>query len=316
MGDTHFGESYAVDLDDRYAMDQFSDLFETSDLTIANLETPLTSLEESPYEGEKSYVHWSEPEAASEAFRDYGFDVFSLGNNHSMDFAWPGLEETLTVLKQDFQVFGAGANQAEAAQPFETELLNLTVFGGYEDVLSHERIGFYASENTPGVYSITQEASLEAVRSFRAEHPEAFIVVFPHWGENYAMKDSKQETWAHLFIDAGADLILGHGAHLLQEVEIYEGKWIVYGLGNFIFKAPGRYQKLDAAPYSAVARLIQTEDGLSLRLYPILCDNLVTDYRTRFIKEEEFEELSEREDLAELSDGEDHLGFYYELPIH
>lgn len=316
LGDTHFGESYEVDLDDRYSMDEFSVFLASADLTVANLETPLTTLEESPYEGEKDYVHWSDPVFAMEAFSNYGFDAFSLGNNHSMDYGWPGLEETLSSLEVGgFSTFGAGDSEASAVLPYEGELFDLAVFGGYDEVSSYEKMGFYAGDDTGGVYAITQAQTLDAIRDYRSSHPEALIVAFPHWGKNYAMKDSSEEAWAHSFVDAGADIVIGHGAHLFQEVEEYEGKWIVYGLGNFVFNAPGRYQKLDVEPYSAVARLVEMEGAMSLRLYPIFSDNLITDYQPRFVTEDEFEGLTEREDLESLQSAVDEFGFYFELPM-
>lgn len=318
LGDTHFGESYEIELENRYSMDQFSALFDVADLTIVNLETPLTTLTESPYESEKDYIHWSDPEQATLALQKYGFDAFSLGNNHTLDYGASGLEETLDALGgAGFDFFGAGENEQEASAPFETEAagLNFAVFGGFEDVSSYEKMDFYAAENSPGVYSITQEATLDSIRRTKEENPDAFVVIFPHWGDNYKMKDSSQEEWAHAFIDAGADLVIGHGAHLFQEVEEYEGKTIVYGLGNFVFNAPGRYQKLDAAPYSATARLVVSGDAMNLHLYPIFSDNLITEYEPRFVMEEEFNELSERADLKGLAVEEDEIGFYFEIPL-
>ena len=320
LGDTHFGESYHVELDDRYTMDQFSALLDGVDLTIANLETPLTTLTESPYESEKDYVHWSDPELATDAFEKYGFDAFSLGNNHSMDFGEEGLKETLDA-GGAFEFFGAGENLDEASQIFESAVtlptgsdFELVVLGGFEEVSSYEAMGFYATESEPGVNPLT-ESTLESIRSIKQENPSVFVVVFPHWGSNYKMKNSDQEEWAHAFVDAGADLVLGHGAHLFQEVEMYEGKTIVYGLGNFIFKAQGRYQKLGVDAYSVAARLMVDSDGKVLRLYPLFCDNLVTDYTTRFVSEDEFEDLSEREDLKGLATSEDEIGFYFEIPL-
>ncbi len=323
LGDTHFGESYEIELEDRYSMDQFVGLFKMADLTIANLETPLTTLTDSPYEGEKDYVHWSDPELATAAFEKYGFDAFSLGNNHAMDFGTEGLKETLDALGgSGFEFFGAGQDQEEAAQVFETAVplpngdsFELAVLGGYESVASYEALDFYATDSQGGVNTITQQSTLDSIRDIKVENPEAFVVVFPHWGDNYKMKDPGQESWAHAFIDAGADLVIGQGAHLFQEVEEYERKTIVYGLGNFVFNAPGRYQKLDAAPYSVAAQLLVSADSKSLRLYPIFSDNLVTDYEPRFVTEEEFEELSEREDLKMLAADEDEIGFYFEIPL-
>ena len=84
-------------------------------------------------------------------------------------------------------------------------------------------------------------------------------------------------------INAGADLVIGHGAHILQEIEYYKGKWIIYGLGNFVFNSPGRYQKRNVKAYSMAAMLNIQEVGGNIRsslyLYPIFSDNLITNYQ-------------------------------------
>jgi poly-gamma-glutamate capsule biosynthesis protein CapA/YwtB (metallophosphatase superfamily) len=101
---------------------------------------------------------------------------------------------------------------------------------------------------------------------------------------------------AHAIVDAGADLVLGHGAHMLQELELYHGKWIVYSLGNFVFQSRGRYQEKGVDAFSLVARLdvAEFDGGLHtiLRLYPIACDNQVTNYQSYPVRQGEFQELS------------------------
>ncbi len=79
---------------------------------------------------------------------------------------------------------------------------------------------------------------------------------------------------------------------MMQEIENFKGKWIVYGIGNSIFNAPGRYNFYNAKPYSFIAELIikKEMDTLKkyLRLYPIYTDNLSTDYQIRFLDSDEF----------------------------
>lgn len=96
-------------------------------------------------------------------------------------------------------------------------------------------------------------------------------------------------------VKAGADLIIGHGAHTMQEIEKYKDRWILYGLGNFMFNAPGRYQKLKAPPFSLVAQLLLEEKNgdlkKTLKLYPIFTNNLKTHYQGRFLAEDEFKDV-------------------------
>jgi hypothetical protein len=93
-------------------------------------------------------------------------------------------------------------------------------------------------------------------------------------------------------IDAGANLVIGQGAHLLQGIERYRDRWILYNLGNFMFNSPGRYQKKNVPPFSLVALLGLQPAGdgvlLSIKLYPIFTDNLVTGYQSRPVTQSEF----------------------------
>ncbi|HXK39418.1 MAG TPA: CapA family protein, partial [Candidatus Paceibacterota bacterium] len=88
-----------------------------------------------------------------------------------------------------------------------------------------------------GLDTTTTAHDAGAVREALAAFPEsAFVAVFTHWGNEYeATHSSAQETFAHLLIDSGADLVVGAHPHVVQDVEIYKGKHIYYSLGNFVF---------------------------------------------------------------------------------
>ena len=127
LGDTSFGENYQEKLDENilvtkgyaHSLERFESILLASDLNIANLETPLTNLEASPLEGQKRYLHWSDVEHAPNAFQKYNMAVFSLANNHSMDYGVEGLGQTLRVLgDRNMTSFGAGLTAEEARQPF------------------------------------------------------------------------------------------------------------------------------------------------------------------------------------------------------
>ena len=91
---------------------------------------------------------------------------------------------------------------------------------------------------------------------YKMANPDIFIVIYPHWGGNYKPVSDVQKAFAHNWIDAGADIVIGHGAHTIQEIEQYKGKWIFYNIGNFIFNALGRYSSTGAKPYSLMVKLI------------------------------------------------------------
>ncbi|MFA6521905.1 MAG: CapA family protein, partial [Candidatus Gracilibacteria bacterium] len=113
----------------------------------------------------------------------------------------------------------------------------------------------------------------KVVAEIKKVRPESdFIVILPHWGVEYARKPTVgQIKEARMFIDAGADLIIGTHPHVIETIEEYKGKYIFYSLGNFIFD---QYFSVDTMQGLAVgASLKKQSDGVSMnveyRIYPI-----------------------------------------------
>ncbi len=308
-GDTSFGENYrgtpkvlkkkGYD----FPLQKVAPLLATADFTIFNLETPITDIEKSPYEGDKAYCHWTSVEHAPKTLLKYGMTTFSLANNHGLDFGVPGLKQTLEVAqKNGMNAFGAGMTEADAKKPF-TKIFNvgdhsfkIAVIAAFEYSRSYDnKYSFYADGETPGVYRLSADALKEQIAQIRSSDPDAFIIVYPHWGKNYKWKTKRQTKYAHRMLKDGADLVIGHGGHSMQEIERYNGKWIVYGLGNFMFLSPGRYSKLKTKPYSYTAQLIVIDNGDKLqkriRLHPIFNNNKKSKYQVRPLTDEEFAEF-------------------------
>ena len=100
----------------------------------------------------------------------------------------------------------------------------VAVFGGLEYSRKYaEQYQFYATANRPGVAPIDVPAVEKAIRDLRRQTPDAYVVYFMHTLENYKWKTSTQVATAHALRNAGADLVLGSGAHMMQEAE-YDGK--------------------------------------------------------------------------------------------
>ena len=126
-------------------------------------------------------------------------------------------------------------------------------------------------------------------------------------------------------IKAGADMVVGHGSHMLQEIEYYKGKWIIYSLGNYVFATPGRYDKLDGFPYSMALQAEFTRDSgelEDLKLFPFKCDNSKTDYQATLCTEKEMKKVKKK--LTRLMDEDDgdrkriktkenDVGWYFDL---
>ncbi len=341
-GDTSFGESYAkspaqkaLSEESRYrtSMNALLPFLRDARQVLVNLETPLARPGKTVVEG-KAYVHWADSGKTARALKAAGITAVSLANNHAMDLGREGLEETLEVLdRSGLARTGAGLDLYEAERPLAWEIqvgrrtVPVAVFSGFEYRQNYdEKFEFYAAKGVPGVNPLDPKRFEIAVHSLKSRIPGVFVIAFPHWGKNYAWKTPAQVRLAHALIDAGADLVLGHGAHQLQEIEVYRGRWIVYGLGNFLFHSPGRYDSKKAPPYSFVARLELGEKGeapkKTLRLYPIQCDNAVTGFRTRPVNPREFTEM--RTLLLQRMHGKsasgirakkDALGFHLEIAL-
>ncbi len=311
LGDLDFGESYqsdpkfnsGVNIINKYGYDYMFEnikslLFE-SDFTIANLETPLTDSSAPKISLRKLYSHWSRPLQTIEYLKKYNISAVSLGNNHAFDCGAEGLNNTITALKTGgIEFFGAGDNIEQASEPFVKQFvangdtITIAVLTGFEFRKTYDSLfHFYAGKNAPGVNQISVERISQQVKELKDKYRNPFIIIFPHWGRNYGWKTDKQTEDAHKLIEAGVDLILGQGSHMVQEVEKYNGHWIIYSIGNSVFNAPGRYDTPDSNPYSFIAGLIirnvPGDEELHLRLFPIFTDNLKNDYQTRFLNDEE-----------------------------
>jgi poly-gamma-glutamate capsule biosynthesis protein CapA/YwtB (metallophosphatase superfamily) len=301
LGDTHFGDNYqsdpkfndGVNVIKKFGYDYFfenvKDILSASDFAIANLETPLIINAELPVSNLKPYLHWSDPSQTVFYLDKYNIQYVSLGNNHVFDYGVKGLRETIRNLElADIKFFGAGLDSVSATAPLIQNVkgYKLIVFGEFEYRPNYDTLyGFFASSGKPGVNKLDTAGLSTSIKEFRIKFPEAVIVVYPHWGSNYKQAGIQQKENARHLIEAGADIIVGHGAHTVQEIERYKGKWILYNLGNFIFNAPGRYRSKNAKPYGMMAELILGKN--SIKLYPLYTNNMETDYQVRLLEEEE-----------------------------
>ncbi|HEY1048770.1 MAG TPA: CapA family protein, partial [Prosthecobacter sp.] len=309
-GDTGMGESYQ----EQYAAEggvnilqakgyshgitQLRPLLAAVDFSVINLETPLTNRRESPLKG-KDYIHYSDPVKLPALFVPLGPVAFSMANNHTLDHGVEGLDDTRAALNAAGAAwFGGDSNLAEATKPLVQEFrlgddsMTLAVFGAFEYRKDYdENYHFYAGAERGGCAPVDVPAMKNAIAELRASKPDACVVYFVHWGGNYTWKNEEQTATAQALRGAGVDLVIGHGAHMMQEV-VHDGcGWIFYSIGNFIFQSRGRYGPCHAAPFSLPLVVdFSKKDGrlqTTLRVYPTVCDNQLTGYQTRLVTETE-----------------------------
>ena len=202
-----------------------------SDLTIGNLEGPLTTANSvgPPWR----FSLRGSPEYAP-VLRAAGFDVVSLANNHAMDYGWEGLAETLRHLQSvGIKYVGAGANIDEARKPLHVRVKGIRIaILAYCDVPTSSPL--YAGENCPGVAPMRRAFILGDIAGARQKCD--VIIVCMHWGqENIDSPAPKYRQIGREMIAAGANIIVGHHPHVLQGIERVGAGVIAYSLGNFTF---------------------------------------------------------------------------------
>ncbi|MDB5054156.1 MAG: hypothetical protein JWM44_2206 [Bacilli bacterium] len=211
------------------------------DLTIANLETPVT---DRGTEQKKEYIYRSSP-LALPALAAAGVDLVNLANNHVMDYGEQGLLDTMEYLdRTGIKHIGAGHDANEAFQPVIIEKKGIKIaFLSFSHIVPDN--SWKAGVNHPGVadtYNYTLPVKAIEIARTQAD----LVVVVTHWGvERNDKPEAYQTDLAHRYIDAGADLVVGGHPHVLQGMESYKGKWIAYSLGNFIFTTNNVPETLD-----------------------------------------------------------------------
>jgi poly-gamma-glutamate synthesis protein (capsule biosynthesis protein) len=246
-----------------YPFEPTRHILEPAGLAIANLEAPFTERGE-PVK-DKPFTFRVPPKHAA-GLKESGFDVLHLANNHILDFGPEGLFDTIAALDSlSLAHVGAGENIAAAFAPaileregMDGKKLRLG-FLGFSMTHPEE---FYAGKNKPGTAFPFYERYVAALDSL-APKVDLMVVSF-HWGaEKMITPKAYQIETAHLAIDRGADIVLGHHPHVLQGVELYRPRpdarcgLIAYSLGNFAF---GSYSY--SSRFSMILKCVVDNEGL------------------------------------------------------
>lgn len=214
-----------------YPFLKVNDYLKTGDIVFGNLETPISSGREI-LPGEMFFR--SEPGIEKE-LKENNFSILSLANNHTGNFGDYGLEQTFKYLNQTgIKYVGAGENEQEAYAPVYINTQGFKfAFLAYDDI-DFTPVEYGATENSAGLAFMEKDKLVSGI--IEAKEQADFVIVSMHSGNEYQDYPSeKQKEFARLAIDAGAELVIGHHPHVVQEIEKYKNKYIFYSLGNFIF---------------------------------------------------------------------------------
>ncbi|OGN08610.1 MAG: AmmeMemoRadiSam system protein B [Candidatus Yanofskybacteria bacterium RIFCSPHIGHO2_02_FULL_41_11] len=205
-----------------------ADFLKGADITFANLENPVSL--RGTNVGSK-YSFRADPKTIG-GLNFAGIDIVSIANNHMWDYGREAFLDTMTHLaKAGIDFVGGGHNFEEAHRPVIKDVKGTKVaFLAYTEFLQN----VVAGTNSAGITNFNIEQIKKDIAA--ANQQSDLVAVSFHWGDEYQTKhNQKQEQFAKAAIDAGADLIIGHHPHVVQEVEQYKDGWIAYSLGNFIF---------------------------------------------------------------------------------
>ncbi|PGZ89913.1 CapA family protein [Bacillus sp. AFS029533] len=194
-----------------FFVDRLNNIFNEDDFTTVNLETTLTNATEKAV---KKYKFKGDPSYAN-ILKYGGIDAVNLANNHSHDYLKKGYDDTISNLKKyKIGYFGYSNHY-------------LTTVKG----IKIGALGYEGWNDTPEL-RVKIANDIGELRNAGAK----VILIHFHWGiEREYVPNNTQKSLAHYAVDHGADLILGHHPHVLQGIEEYNGKFIVYSLGNFMF---------------------------------------------------------------------------------
>lgn len=275
--------------------DGYRSLIGEADYFAANQEFPFSSRgQQAP---DKQYT-FRLPESRVSLMNEIGVDLVTLANNHALDFGTDALLDTVSTLDQaGILHVGAGADSEAARQPAIVDVNGVRVgFIGASRVIPVA--SWTAGASSPGMLTAYDPALL--VQTIQETRPLCdYLVVLIHWGvERAEMPVDHQTSLSRQCIDAGADLVVGSHPHVLQGIEYYRGKPIVYSLGNFIFGSSiprtallevsltPREASSDAS--GGASRDANVSPDASLTLHPGTSSGGFTRMVTESVKKEEF----------------------------
>lgn len=248
------------------------------DARIVNLETSVTVSDDAwPAKGIHYRMHPKNVGCLTAA----GLDCCVLANNHVLDWGYAGLDETLATLRAaGLRTAGAGAHAREAAAPASVDLGargRVLVFA-YGTPSSGIPLAWSARDGQPGL-NVLPDVSAERARGVAAtiaqrRRPNDVVVVSVHWGDNWGYDiPREQRDFARTLIDlANVDIVHGHSAHHAKGIEVYRGRLILYGCGDFLndYEGIGGHERYrgDLSVMYFVTR-DSARDVMTLRMTPL-----------------------------------------------
>ncbi len=205
--------------------------FNKADFTVVNLECPITQTE-APLM--KKYIFRADDTSAA-ALAKVGITHCAMANNHTMDQGFIGLKDTYRhLLAAHITPIGYGINDSIRLLPaiLDKNGIRIAIFN--DCAVSVEN--YISPKSAPGVANVPIRQLTTEIANFRRENPDTKIVALLHWGHEFSEHPAQHQRMeaAQLFA-AGADVIVGHHPHVIQDIDTIRGHIVYYSIGNFVF---------------------------------------------------------------------------------
>lgn len=236
--------------DFRFPFLKIADYLKKADILFGNLESQISDkIGPKAKKTGSVRVHFKANPKAIEGLVYADFDIVSVANNHALDYGREVFKDGLKRLeKAGIEYIGGGFNEEE-------------VFSVKIQEIKGTKIGFLAytypkfdkcyvpwkpTENKPGVAVIEKTEIKKIQRDITGAKKKVDILIISlHWGKEYSLEPTPfKVSLAKSFVEAGADLVIGHHPHVVQPLEKYKDGWIVYSLGNFVFDQTSKETKI------------------------------------------------------------------------
>ena len=241
--------------------DGYLNILKSSDFNIANLECSIT--DETKNAEDKTFT-FALPTKYVKPLKEVGFNLFTLANNHILDYGVESMKNTMKVLNENgIEHIGAGDDVYDAKKAYIKEIEGKRyAFLAASAVLPSD--SWKAGIDKAGVFNGYNIGELCEEIKYVKPYVDK-VIVYMHWGrELETVSNTWQKQYARRIVDAGADLVVGAHSHMVQEIEYYNDVPIVYSLGNFIYGGTMRDTILVSATFDYS---VDKNGSLQLQIY-------------------------------------------------
>lgn len=261
-----------------YIFQDVAPVLNSCSIVFGNLETPLAQANndiELKKNGKKQ-IHLIAEEKVADGLKYAGFNVISLANNHSLDYGQQGIIQTMEILDSRGIKY-QGIRKGALHKPNEPAIMEVN--GTKVGFLCYSEVSHWKFQATVSRWGTNPSYFKEIKRDVKnARDKVDVLIVYLHWGKEGKKVQKFQYVNAKKILDYGVDAVIGSHTHLFQDIELYKGKYILYGLGNFVFDMEDAVTK-----ESAIVKMKIIDKKISgISVVPVH----IKDYKTMLVTDE------------------------------